>query len=171
MKGYVQVYTGEGKGKTTAALGLALRAAGAGLNVYFAPFAKGMKSSEIESIKRLSDQITIRQYGNVSFINGTPKEEDISAARIGLIEAKESMLSGRYQVIILDEANIAAYYNLFSAEELLALVRLKPYDVELVITGRYADPKIIEAADLVTEMKDIKHYYRNGISARDGIEK
>ncbi len=171
MKGYVQVYTGDGKGKTTAALGLALRAAGAGLNVYFAQFVKGMKSSEIESVKKLSDRITIRQYGNVSFINGTPGKEDISAARKGLTEAREYMLSGRYQVIILDEANIATHYNLFSAEDLLELVRLKPDDVELVITGRYANQRIIEAADLVTEMKDIKHYYRNGISARDGIEK
>jgi cob(I)alamin adenosyltransferase len=171
MKGYVQVYTGDGKGKTTAALGLALRAAGAGLNVYFAQFVKGMKSSEIESAKKLSDRITIMQYGNESFINGTPGKGDISAARKGLTEAREYMLSGRYQVIILDEANIATHYNLFSAEELLELVRLKPDDVELVITGRYADQRIIEAADLVTEMKDIKHYYRNGISARDGIEK
>ncbi len=171
MKGYVQVYMGDGKGKTTAALGLALRAAGAGMNVYFVQFVKGMKSSEIESLKRMSDQITIKRYGNVSFINGTPREEDISAARKGLMEARESMLSGKYQVVILDEANIAAHYNLFSAEELLSLIRLKPDDVELVITGRYADPRIIEAADLVTEMKDIKHYYRNGISARDGIEK
>jgi cob(I)alamin adenosyltransferase len=81
------------------------------------------------------------------------------------------MLSGRYQVIILDEANIATHHNLFSVEDLLALIRIKPDDVELVITGRYADTRIIEAADLVTEMKDIKHYYRNGISARDGIEK
>jgi len=171
MKGYVQVYTGDGKGKTTAALGLALRAAGAGLNVYFAQFVKGMQSSEIESVKKLSDQITIRQYGNASFINVTPREEDISAARKGLAEAREAMLSGKYQVIILDEANIATNYDLFSAEDLLDLIRLKPDDVELIITGRYADQRIIEAADLVTEMKDIKHYYRNGISARDGIEK
>jgi len=171
MKGYVQVYMGDGKGKTTAALGLALRAAGAGMNVYLVQFVKGMKSSEIESLKRMSDHITIRRYGNESFINGKPREEDISAARKGFMEARESMLSGKYQVVILDEANIAAHYNLFSAEELLALIRLKPDDVELVITGRYADPRIIEAADLVTEMKDIKHYYRNGISARDGIEK
>ena len=171
MKGYVQVYMGDGKGKTTAALGLALRAAGAGMNVYLVQFVKGMKSSEIESLKRMSDHITIRRYGNESFINGKPREEDISAARKGLMEARESMLSGKYQVVILDEANIAAHYNLFSAEELLALIRLKPDDVELVITGRYADSRIIEAADLVTEMKDIKHYYRNGISARDGIEK
>jgi cob(I)alamin adenosyltransferase len=171
MKGYVQVYTGEGKGKTTAALGLAIRAAGAGLNVYIAQFLKGMKYSELITLQKLTDYITLKQYGRNCFINGKPLEEDIRSAREGLREVREIMLSGRYQVIILDEANIATHYNLFSVEDLLALIRIKPDDVELVITGRYADTRIIEAADLVTEMKDIKHYYRNGISARDGIEK
>jgi len=171
MKGYIQVYTGEGKGKTTAALGLAVRAAGAGLNVYIAQFVKGMRYSELVTMQRLSDHITLRQYGRSCFINGEPLEEDIRAAREGLEEVREIMLSGRYQVIILDEANIATHYNLFSAEDLLNLIRLKPDDVELVITGRYADPRIIEAADLVTEMKEIKHYYMDGIGARDGIER
>jgi len=171
MKGYVHVYTGDGKGKTTAALGLAVRSAGAGLKVYIAQFVKGMKYSELITLQKLSDHITLKQYGRNCFINGEPLEEDIRAARGGLEDVREIMLSGRYQVIILDEANIATHYNLFSVEDLLALIRIKPDDVELVITGRYADPRIIEAADLVTEMKDIKHYYRNGISARDGIEK
>jgi cob(I)alamin adenosyltransferase len=171
MKGYIQVYTGDGKGKTTAALGLAVRAAGAGLDVYIAQFVKGMRYSELATMQRLSDHITLKQYGRSCFIHGQPLEEDIRAAREGLSEVREIMLTGRYQVIILDEANIATHYNLFSTEDLLDLIRLKPDDVELVITGRYADPRIIEAADLVTEMKDIKHYYRNGISARDGIEK
>jgi cob(I)alamin adenosyltransferase len=171
MKGYVQVYTGDGKGKTTAALGLALRAAGAGLNVYIAQFVKGMKYSELDVMKKLSDHITLKQYGRSHFIHDKPLDDDIRAAREGLGEVREIILSGRYQVVILDEANIATYFNLFSAEELLALIRLKPDDVELVITGRYADPRIIEAADLVTEMKEIKHYYRKGILARDGIEK
>ena len=171
MKGYVHVYTGDGKGKTTAALGLAVRSAGAGLKVYIAQFVKGMKYSELITLQKLSDHITLKQYGRDCFINGEPLEEDIRAARGGLEDAREIMLSGRYQVIILDEANIATHYNLFSVEDLLALIRIKPDDLELVITGRYADPRIIEAADLVTEMKDIKHYYRNGISARYGIEK
>jgi cob(I)alamin adenosyltransferase len=171
MKGYVQVYTGDGKGKTTAAMGLALRAAGAGLKVYFAQFIKGMKYSEHAALDVLASSITVKQYGRKCFINGAPKEEDISAAREGLVEVREIMLSGRYQVVVLDEANVAVRYNLFSVEELLDLIRIKPDGVELVITGRDADPRIIEAADLVTEMKEIKHYYQKGVCARDGIEK
>ncbi|MDO9528409.1 MAG: cob(I)yrinic acid a,c-diamide adenosyltransferase [Syntrophales bacterium] len=171
MKGYVQVYTGSGKGKTTAALGLALRAAGAGLKVYIAQFVKGMRYSEINILDKLSDFITVKQYGRSCFINRNPDEKDIRAAREGLKEAREIMCSGKYQVIILDEATIATHYNLFSAEELLDFIRVKPEDVELVITGRMADPRIIEEADLVTEMKEVKHYYQSGVKARDGIER
>jgi len=171
MKGYIQVYTGDGKGKTTAALGLAMRAFGAGLNVYIAQFVKGMKYSEQETFKVLSDQLTVKQYGRGCFIKGNPTDEDIKAAREGLKEVRDIMLSGKYQVLILDEANIATFYNLFSADDLLDLIKQKPDDVELIITGRRADPRIIEIADLVTEMKEIKHYYKEGIIARDGIEK
>ena len=171
MKGYVQVYTGSGKGKTTAALGLSLRASGAGLRVYFAQFVKGMKYSEHDVLSRLSDLITVKQYGRDCFIYREPDEEDIRAAQEGLKEVKEIMLSGKYDVVVLDEADIATYYNLFSVEALLDLIHAKPEDVELVITGRMADPRVIEAADLVTEMKEIKHYYQKGIMARDGIEK
>jgi len=170
MKGYVQVYTGDGKGKTTAALGLALRAAGAGLNVYIAQFVKGMKYSELSMISTLQN-ISLKQYGRDCFIYQEPDDEDIKAARDGLKEAKEKMHSGEYRVIILDEANIATYYNLFSVDDLLNFIREKPEGVELIITGRKADPKIIEAADLVTEMKEIKHYYQDGVEAREGIEK
>lgn len=171
MKGHVQVYTGSGKGKTTAALGLALRAAGAGLKVYIAQFVKGMKYSELDALAKLSHSITVKQYGRSCFIRRNPEKEDIQAAREGLKEVKEVMCSGKYQMIILDEANIATYFNLFSVEELLDLIRSKPEEVELVITGRMADPRIIEEADLVTEMKEIKHYYQKGVQARDGIER
>jgi len=171
MKGYVQIYTGNGKGKTTAALGLALRAAGAGLKVYFAQFMKGIKCSEHAALIRLSDQITIRQYGSKSFISDIPTEEEIKAARRGLAEGKEAMLSGNFQVVVLDEANTAIIYNLFPTDDLLDVIRNKPDNVELVITGRGADPRVIEAADLVTEMKEVKHYYQKGVTARDGIEK
>ncbi len=171
MKGYVQVYTGDGKGKTTAALGLALRAVGAGLNVYIAQFVKGMHYSELISLEKLSENITLKQYGRNCFIKKDPQKEDIQAAQEGLKEVRELMNSGKYQVIILDEANIATLYELFSVEDLLDLIKSKPEDMELVITGRRADPRIIEVADLVTEMKEVKHYYQNGISARDGIEK
>ena len=171
MKGYIQVYTGDGKGKTTAALGLALRAAGAGFQVYIAQFVKSMEYSEINALARFSDSIKVKQYGRRCFIDGEPEEEDIIAARHGLKEVKEIMHSGRYQIIILDEVNIAVHFHLFPVEELLDFILTKPEEVEVIITGRKADPKIIEAADLVTEMKEIKHYYRKGIEARDGIER
>ncbi len=171
MKGYVHVYTGDGKGKTTAALGLALRAAGAGFRVYIAQFVKGMHYSELNSLAKLEEFITVKQYGRDCFIYREPEKEDIQAAQKGLKEVKEIMCSGKYQMVILDEANIATYYNLFSVEELLDFIRARPKGVELVITGRAADPRIIEAADLVTEMKEIKHYYQKRVQARDGIEK
>jgi cob(I)alamin adenosyltransferase len=171
MKGYVQVYTGDGKGKTTAALGLAMRAAGAGFKVYFAQFVKGMAYSEHVALERFTDCITVKQYGRSCFIKAEPEAEDVRMAREGLVEIREIMLSGRFQVVVLDEANIATRYHLFPVDALLDLIRVKPDNVELVITGRDADPRVIDAADLVTEMKEIKHYYQKGVSARDGIEK
>jgi cob(I)alamin adenosyltransferase len=171
MRGYVQVYTGNGKGKTTAALGLALRAVGANLKVYIAQFAKSGEYSEINALKQYRESITIQQFGRIGFINGDPDDNDIQAAREGLEKVKEAMCSGKYDVVILDEANIATSYRLLSVDELLAFIEAKPEHIELVITGRDADARIIERADLVTEMKEIKHYYRSGVEARDGIEK
>ena len=171
MKGYVQVYTGNGKGKTTAAFGLALRAAGAGLKVFIAQFVKGMKYSELESIKKLDDMITIKQYGSGWFIQKKINQKDINLAQNGLKEVQNIINSGNYQLVILDEANIATHFKLFSPKELLELINSKPDHVELIITGRYADPLIIDNADLVTEMHEIKHYYHKGIKARLGIEK
>ena len=170
MEGYLRVYTGDGKGKTTAALGLAMRAVGAGLKVYIAQFVKGMKYSELVTLRQLSEQITVKQYGRKCFIKDVPQEEDIRAARAGLQETRSVMSEGKYQVIVLDEANIATYYNLFSVQDLLDFIAAKPAEVELVITGRQADPKIIAAADLVTEMKEVKRYYQKGVGARSGIE-
>jgi len=171
MQGYVQVYTGDGKGKTTAALGLALRAAGAGLNVFIAQFVKGAEYSEIKALARFSDLIVLKQYGRGCFIRQEPGEEDKRLAGAGLDEAEAAMLSGNYQVIILDEINIATYFSLFSVARVLELIRKKPADVELVLTGRKADPLVVEIADLVTEMCEIKHYYQKGVEAREGIEK
>lgn len=171
MRGYLQVYTGNGKGKTTAAFGLALRAAGAGLRVYIAQFIKGKEYSEHRALARLSDAVTVRQYGRHFFLHRDPEHEDIRAAQQGLEEVKQVMLSENYDIIILDEADIATYYNLFSVEDLLGLIHARPQYVEMIITGRYADPRIIEEADLVTEMKEIKHYYKKGVMARNGIEK
>jgi len=171
MKGYIQVYTGNGKGKTTAALGLAIRAAGAGLKVFIAQFIKMGEYSEINALKRFSDLITIEQYGRGRFIKGKPSSEDIEAAGKGLERIEKIIDLREYHVIILEEANVAVQCGLFSVKDLLKIIDKKPDDVEIVITGRDARPEIIERADLVTEMKEIKHYYHKGVKARVGIEK
>jgi len=170
MRGYIHVYTGDGKGKTTAAFGLALRAVGAGLKVYIAQFVKGMHYSELETVKKFGDQLVLKQYGRDCFIHKDPEQADIDAARAGFEEVKKIAASGEYDMVILDEANIATYYKLFSVEELLELIDNRADNVEIVITGRKADPRIIERADLVTEMREIKHYYQQGVEARKGIE-
>lgn len=169
-RAYVQVYTGDGKGKTTAALGLALRAAGAGLHVFIAQFVKGMAYSELSSLARFADLVEVRQYGLRCFIRGAPTPEDVAAAREGLREAREAVASGRWDLVILDEANIATHFGLFSAAELLEVVDLAAGRVEIVITGRRADPRVIERADLVTDMREVKHYFARGVAARRGIE-
>ena len=171
MRGYVQVYTGDGKGKTTAALGLAIRAAGAGLKVFVAQFIKLGDYSEIKALKRFSDLITVEQFGLGRFTNGKPRPEDIAAAQRGLKRVKSVMASDEYKVIILEEANVAAKFGLIRVQDLLGIIVNKPYDKELVITGRYASPRIIDSADLVTEMMPIKHYFEKGVPARIGIEK
>lgn len=171
MKGYLQVYTGNGKGKTTAALGLAVRAAGAGLRVYIAQFIKQGDYSEIKALQRFEDRITIRQYGLGRFIRGKPGKKDVASAANGLQVARKEMLSGDYDVVILEEANVAVTCGLFSIQALLEVVTGRPESVELVITGRGAAAELIDIADLVTEMKEIKHYYNNGVTARIGIEK
>ncbi len=171
MQGYVQVYTGNGKGKTTASLGLSLRAAGAGMHVYIAQFLKQGRYSEIKALERFADLVTVEQFGLGRFINGKPYDEDIDATKNGFEKVRSVMASGKYDVIILEEANLAVYFNLVPIQELLDIIDKKPDNLELVITGRNADPKLIEKADLVTEMKEVKHYYKNGVEARIGIEK
>ncbi len=169
-KGYVQVYTGDGKGKTTAALGLAIRAAGAGKRIFIAQFLKGMRCSEHESLARFSDLIRVELYGRAGFIRGAPGPEDAAAARRGLSEVMGAVRSGSFDVVILDEANLAVWHGLFSVGELLEVLESAGGRMEMVVTGRKADPKIIERADLVTEMKEIKHYFTRGVPARKGIE-
>jgi len=171
MSAFTHVYTGDGKGKTTAALGLALRAAGAGWPVFIGQFAKGMRYSELAALERFADRITIRQFGRRSFIDREPEDGDFDHARRGLEESLDAVLSGRYRLVVLDEANIAPALGLFPLEELLELMDAKPEGVELVITGRWAHPQVIARADLVTEMREVKHYYRQGVLARTGIEK
>ena len=171
MKGYVQVYTGDGKGKTTAALGLSLRAAGAGLKVFIAQFIKMGDYSEIKALQRFSDLISVEQYGLGRFIKGKPSIEDIEAAGKGLETVHAALMDAQYDVVILEEANVAVMCGLFSVDDVLGLIAIKPESVELIITGRGADPRIVEKADLVTEMKCIKHDYDQGVQARIGTEK
>ena len=169
-KGYIQVYTGNGKGKTTAALGLSLRAVCAGKKVFFAQFIKGMSYSELEAVKYL-DGFSLRQFGKDCFIFKNPTEEDIRLAREGLKECTEILSSGKYDMVVLDEINIALYYKLFTVGEVIDMLDKKAEGVEVVLTGRYAPIEIIEKADLVTEMKEVKHYYTHGVMARVGIER
>ena len=170
MKGYIQIYTGNGKGKTTAAFGLALRAVGAGMKIFIGQFVKGKTYNENVAIVRHLKNITVKQYGLGCFIVNTPTDDDIKAAGKGLDEMRKIIQKGKYDVVILDEVNIALYYKLIDIIDLLEIIKNRPEHVELVLTGRYAPQELIDKADLVTEMKEIKHYYRKGIEARNGIE-
>jgi cob(I)alamin adenosyltransferase len=172
-KGYVHVYTGNGKGKTTAALGLAFRAIGHGLKVYIGQFMKGQHYGELETARLLPGLITIEQYGKNTFIHvRQPADpEDVRMARKGLRKAKAAMLSSRYNIIIVDEITTAYHFHLITLKDMLDLVKEKPDGVELIYTGRYAPKKLINAADIVTDMTEIKHYYQKKVIARDGIER
>jgi cob(I)alamin adenosyltransferase len=168
-KGYIQIYTGNGKGKTTAALGLSLRAVCAGRKVFFGQFLKGMNYSELDAGKYLPG-FDLQQFGTDSFIFEKPGQEDIDAAREGLKRAEEVLVSGEYDIVVLDEVNLAVHYGMFTADELIEVLDKRHQKVEVVLTGRYAHSSLIEKADLVTEMKEIKHYYNDGVMAREGIE-
>jgi cob(I)alamin adenosyltransferase len=167
--GYIQLYTGNGKGKTTAALGLAIRAIGAGKSVFIAQFVKGMYYSELEALKRLPE-ITLKQYGLDCFIVNKPAQKDIVAAQIGWKETSSIIEQNNYDVVVLDEICIALFYDLIELSEVLNVLQKKPLSMEIVLTGRYAPQELIDLADLVTEMQEIKHYYKRGIEARKGIE-
>ena len=173
MAGYIQVYTGNGKGKTTAALGLALRAAGHGLRTYVAQFLKSQPTGEIEAAKRLAPLVRIKQFGREGFVvvKDCLDDEDTSRARAGLEKALEAMLSGDYRIVILDEVNTAVHFKILPEQEVLDFLDKRPTGVEVVLTGRYAPDSFIARADLVTEMTALKHYYDRGIKAREGIEK
>ena len=172
-QGYVQVYTGPGKGKTTAALGLAFRAVGHGLRVHVVQFMKGsIEYGEIAGAKRLAPELEIVQMGRDCFVNKKdPALEDIDLARRGLAHAREVVEAGKHDIVILDEVNCAVDFNLISVDDLLALIQDKPKGVELILTGRGAPDEILEAADLVTEMREVKHYYAAGVDGRVGIER
>lgn len=173
-RGYIQVYTGNGKGKTTAALGLALRAAGRGMKTYIAQFLKKGEYGELLAVKRyLPELIVIEQFGLPEFHH---QENGVSivereAAEAGMGAVKKAMVSGDYRIVVLDEINTLLHFKIIAVEPVLRFLDQKPKDVELVLTGRYAPQAIIDRADLVTEMKEIRHYYQKNIQARTGIEK
>jgi len=172
-KGFVHVYTGNGKGKTTAALGLAFRAMGHKTRTYVGQFMKGQSYGELEAAKMVQPYITFEQYGKETFIHiaSPPKDKDIRDAQIGLTKAKKAMLSGKFSIVVLDEIITANHFRLVSVKDMLDFIDQKPDGVELIFTGRYAPAVLVDAADLVTEMKEIKHYFAKGIGAREGIER
>ena len=169
-KGLIHVYTGPGKGKTTAALGLGLRAAGANLNVYMVQFMKGRRYSELAAVEHFKN-FTIVQYGRDEFVSKEhPEQVDIDLAQQGFAHAKEIIKAGNHDVVILDEINVAVDYNLIPVDDVLKLIEEKPEKLELVLTGRAAHPEIVKVADLVTEMLEIKHPYQQGVIGRKGID-
>ncbi|MBM4431099.1 MAG: cob(I)yrinic acid a,c-diamide adenosyltransferase, partial [Chloroflexi bacterium] len=169
--GLVQVYTGDGKGKTTAALGLALRAAGQGLQVYIVQFMKGWPDYGELVALRHQPNITLVQFGRPDFVDrDNPDPRDVQMAQEALQHVLDVLSDGRYDVVVLDEINVALDYGLLSLQRVLALLEAKPGHVELVLTGRNAHPEVIRRADLVTEMRLIKHPYEAGIAGRRGIE-
>jgi cob(I)alamin adenosyltransferase len=169
--GLIQVYTGTGKGKTTAAIGLGLRAIGKGFKVYMIQFMKGdIEYGEISAVRGL-DNFIIEQFGRPDFVSrDKPEKVDIDFARSALNRASEILAEQQYDILILDEINVALDWKLIELEPVLDLLKSKPKNIEIILTGRYAHQKIIDIADLVTNMQQVKHPYEQGILARDGIE-
>lgn len=165
----IQVYTGNGKGKTTAALGSALRANGAGFKIYIGQFIKGKGYSELKSLKKIKN-VCVEQFGRGCFIRGKPRARDIELACCGLSRVKEIIAGGKYQLIILDEINVALKLCLLKKDEVIRILKQAPRSTEIILTGRNACREIIKIADLVSEIKEVKHYFRKGVKARRGIE-
>ncbi|MGD9015517.1 MAG: cob(I)yrinic acid a,c-diamide adenosyltransferase [Candidatus Omnitrophota bacterium] len=166
----VHLYIGRGKGKTTAALGLAIRAAGAGLKVYIGQFIKSGYYNEIRVLKKIPN-IKIEQYGRGCFIpEHKPSRRDVRLAATGLERARRILAKRKYNLVILDEINVALHLRLLKLQDVLRLVKQAQQDTELILTGRYAPLELIRIADLVSEIRDIKHYHKKGITARKGIE-
>jgi cob(I)alamin adenosyltransferase len=192
LRGYVQVYTGNGKGKSTAAIGLAIRALGAGKRVIILQFMKAQAYSEHKILPKISEKLTVETVGKPFFIikegsmpeeelakwrdqavvfpSGQPPREYLELVAQGIARAKEVLIDGKYDVVILDEINVALHFGLVTWQEVKTLIEQKAEGVELVLTGRGAPPELIASADLVTEMREIKHYYTQGLHARKGID-
>ena len=169
-KGNVHIYTGSGKGKTTAAIGLGIRASGADNKVYMIQFMKGRRYSELDALEQIPN-FKFKQCGRDEFVSKeNPDQIDINLAREGFEHAKNIILSNKYDMLILDELNVAVDYNLIPKDEVLKLIMEKPEKLELILTGRYAHTEFVKIADVVTEMLEIKHPYQSGIMARKGID-
>ncbi len=172
MNGKIHIYTGNGKGKTTAALGLAFRAAAYGYKTYVGQFMKGQSYGELRMSKKLS-WIDIEQFGDDTMIHviHPPDNKNIDLAKNGVSKSRDAMFSDEYQIIVLDEILIAEYFNLIDIKDIISLIEEKPEHIEMILTGRYANEELYGYVDLVTEMKEIKHYYQQELLAREGIEK
>jgi cob(I)alamin adenosyltransferase len=172
QKGLIQIYTGNGKGKTTAALGLALRAVGRGLRVVMIQFLKGdQKTGELNMAQNLSPQFVIKPMGRNGFVDrANPSKEDVSLARGALKEARRTLDKRECDLLILDEVNVAVSLGLVDEDAVLALMDGKPQNMELILTGRDAPASFLEKAHLVTTMECTKHYFDQGVAARVGIE-
>ncbi|MDR1495612.1 MAG: cob(I)yrinic acid a,c-diamide adenosyltransferase [Clostridiales Family XIII bacterium] len=168
-KGYIQIYTGDGKGKSTAAFGLAARMAGRGGRVFIGRFMKGLTSGELNSCNNIP-LIEYEDFGSDEYIVGTPSDRDISSAESGLRRVSEALGSSEYDMVVMDEINDALLFGLVTLDAVLDVAKVKPERTELIMTGRGAPKKLIEAADLVTEMRAVKHYFDDGVMARPGIE-
>ncbi len=171
-KGYIQIYTGEGKGKTTAAVGLAIRAIAANLKVFFCQFLKGKESGELGFLRKVTGEIDIYRCGLNKFCvnRDNPGTDQIEAAKKGFEISKEAIFSGNYDIVILDEINVALYFNLLKIEDVLHVLKNKPSSVEIILTGRNAPKELYDYADLISEIREIKHYFHKGVRARKGIE-
>jgi cob(I)alamin adenosyltransferase len=167
--GFIQIYTGNGKGKTTAAIGLAVRAAGAGLKVCFIQFVKGQPSGEFDALSRL-ENVTVHRFGCPDFIKNVPAPGDKTECNRGYAEALKAVEGGLFDLVILDEFCVTLELGLLSTDDAGKILDLKRPHIELVITGRNAPQYLIDRADLVTEMRDVKHYFKDGVKARKGIE-
>jgi cob(I)alamin adenosyltransferase len=169
-KGLIHVYTGDGKGKTTAAIGLGIRAVGAGFHVHMIQFMKGRRYSEIDALEKIPN-FTVAQFGRDEFVSKKhPAQIDIDLAQKGLDHARDILKNNTYDLVILDEINVAVDFHLLTAQDVVDLMKHKPEEMELVLTGRYASPEIIKHADLVSEILEIKHPFQKGVPCRKGID-
>jgi cob(I)alamin adenosyltransferase len=168
-RGYIQIYSGSGKGKTTAALGLSLRTLLSGGSVFFAQFFKGMKTAE-QDLSSWCDRFTLEQYGTGEFISGLPGPDEIKIVKQGISHCREVLKSGFFDLVVMDEVLLCFFYRIITTDEMISILNSRRSTVEVVLTGRKAPVELLKISDLATEMKKIKHYFDCGVTARKGIE-